>query len=70
MSGLTADEVERINTILGTAHSELGVVAGMPVAEVAAWARSHHACELTVVFADRPTPLDIARELHDRAEDF
>jgi hypothetical protein len=67
---MTPDEVSRIDTILCTAHSEIVQVAGMPVAEVSAWARSHHDCDLTVLFADKPNPLVVACQLYDRAEEF
>lgn len=68
---LTTDEIERLEKVMCTAHSDIVFVAGMPVADLIAWSRGHQSCELTVVLRpDRRSPLDIARALmqHDQEE--
>ncbi|MFI5895657.1 hypothetical protein ACIA5D_36735 [Actinoplanes sp. NPDC051513] len=69
MSGsLTADKASRIEKIVCPAHSEILIVAGMPVSEVIAWTRDHAACDVTVVLAEKRTLLDTVRALAEYEE--
>lgn len=66
---LSADEIERLDKVMCTVHSEVVFVAGMPVADLIAWTRGHQTCELTVVLHPEGQGYDdIARLLADYEE--